>query len=134
MENVIRIIKVICLINIICSLPLVIRNRKVLDVDRTNRAVIQQNLEKNRIEDTKLIKKISLDRKFNNNVLYIHYWYGRVDSEVIMDGFSTTKEWSSVWKNAYQERERGFFVGGISLAALVTLRKLREKEGESNER
>lgn len=130
MENVIRTIKVICIINIICSLPLFIRNRKVLDVDRTNRTVIQQNLERNWIEDTGFIKKISLDRKFNNNVLYIQYWYGRVDSEVMLDGFSTTEEWSRVWENAYQERDRGFLVGGTSVAILIILKSFK-KEGQS---
>ena len=43
-KNVIRTIKVICLINIIWCLPLIMRNRKVLDIDRTNRAAIQETL------------------------------------------------------------------------------------------
>ena len=133
MKNLIRVIKIICLINIICSLPLIMRNRKVINVDSTNRAAIQETLEYHDI-DNKLIRKVSIAREFNDYVLYIHYWYGRVESEVILDGFHTTNGWSRAWENSYQERSRGFLVGGISLAALGILRKLREKEGENNER
>lgn len=127
MKNIIRVIKVTCLINIICCSPLIVRNRKVLYVDRTNRTVIQQNLERNMIEDTKFIKKISFAREFNDNVLYIHYWYGKVDCEVVTYGFDSTDEWIDAWESAYQERDRGFLVGGTSLAILIIFRKLREK-------
>lgn len=130
MENIIRIIKVICLINIICCIPLIVRNRKVLNIDRTNRAVIQQNLERNGIENTKFIKKLSFSRKFNDNVLYIHYWYGKVDSEVITYGFRTTDEWAKAWEKAYKERNRGFVVGGTSIAILIILKSFK-KEGQS---
>ena len=130
MKNIIRIIKVICLINIICSLPLIMRNRKVINVDSTNRAAIQETLEYHDI-DNKLIRKVSKARKFNNYVLYIHYWYGRVESEVILDGFHTTNGWSKAWENSYQERSRGFLLGGASLAVLIIFRKLRNKEGEN---
>lgn len=127
MKNIIRIIKVICLINIICSLPLIMRNRKVINVDSTNRAAIQETLEYHDI-DNKLIRKVSKARKFNNYVLYIHYWYGRVESEVILDGFQTTKGWSEAWENSYQERDRGFLLGGTSLVILIIFRKLRENK------
>lgn len=127
MKNIIRVIKVTCLINIICCLPLIVRNRKVLYVDRTNRTVIQQSLERNMIEDTKFIKKISFAREFNDNVLYIHYWYGKVDSEVVTYGFDSTNEWIDAWEYGYEERDRGFLVGGTSLVILIIFRKLREK-------
>lgn len=127
MKNVIRAIKVICLINIICCLPLVIRNREVLNVDSSNRTVIQQNLEKNHIESTELIKKLSISREFNDYVLRIHYWYGKVDSEVLDGGFNTNEEWEKVWENSYQERDRGLVVGGTSLVILIILRKLKKK-------
>ena len=128
MKNIIRVIKIICLINIICSLPLIMRNRKVINVDSTNRAAIQETLEYHDI-DNKLIRKVSIAREFNNYVLYIHYWYGRVESEVILDGFHTTNGWSRAWENSYQERSRGFLLGGTSLAVLIKFRKLRNKEG-----
>lgn len=129
MKNIIRIIKVICLINIICCLPLIMRNRKVINVDSTNRVAIQETLEYHDI-DNKLIRKLSKARKFNNYVLYIHYWYGRVESEVILDGFHTTKGWSKAWENSYQERGRGFLLGGTSLAILIILKSFK-KEGQS---
>lgn len=128
MKNIIRIIKVICLINIICCLPLIMRNRKVINVDSTNRVAIQETLEYHDI-DNKLIRKVSIAREFNNYVLYIHYWYGKVESEVILDGFHTTTGWSKAWENSYQERGRGFLIGGTSLAVLIMFRKLKNKEG-----
>ena len=128
MKNLIRVIKIICLINIICSLPLIMRNRKVINVDSTNRAAIQETLEYHDI-DNKLIRKVSKARKFNNHVLYIHYWYGRVESKVILDGFHTTKGWSIAWENSYQERGRGFLLGGTSIAILIILKSLK-KEGQ----
>ena len=128
MKKIIRIIKVICLINIICCLPLIIRNRKVINVDSTNRAAIQETLEYHDI-DNKLIRKVSKARKFNNHVLYIHYWYGRVESKVILDGFHTTKGWSIAWENSYQERGRGFLLGVTSIAILIILKSLK-KEGQ----
>ena len=130
MKEIIRIIKVICLINIICCLPLIMRNRKVINVDSTNRVAIQETLEYHDI-DNKLIRKVSIAREFNNHVLYIHYWYGRVESEVILDGFHTTNGWSKAWENSYQERSRAFLLGGTSLAVLIIFRKLGNKEGEN---
>lgn len=129
MKNLIRVIKIICLINIICSLPLIMRNRKVINVDSTNRAAIQETLEYHDI-DNKLIRKVSIAREFNDYVLYIHYWYGRVESEVILDGFHTTKGWSRAWENSYQERSRGFLLGGTSVAILIILKSFK-KEGQS---
>lgn len=131
MKNVIRMIKVICLINIICCLPLIIRNRKVINVDSTNRTVIQQYLEKNDMEGTKFIKKMSISRDFNDYVLHVHYWYGKVDSEVLDGGFNTDEAWANVWENAYQERDKGLIIGGTSLAVLIILRKLKNKEGKN---
>lgn len=130
MKNLIRVIKVVCLINIICCLPLIMRNRKAINVDSTNRAAIQETLEYHDI-DNKLIRKVSIAREFNDYVLYIHYWYGRVESEVMLDGFHTTNGWSKAWENSYQERDRGILLGGTSLAILFIFRKLRNKEGKN---
>ena len=55
--------------------------------------------------------------------------YGRVESEVMLDGFHTADGWSETWENSYQERDRGILLGGTLLAILIIFRKLRNKEG-----
>ena len=127
-KNIIRTIKVICLINIICCLPLIMRNRKVINVDGTNRTIIKRNLENHMdVKNTNFIRKVSYGREWDEGLYYVYYWNGKVDDLLIYEGLRMDYEWTELWENSYQERDIGLLVGGTSLVILIIFRKLREK-------
>lgn len=131
MKNFTRVIKVICLINIICCLPLIMRNRKVINVDSTNRTIIKRNLENHMdVKSTNFIRKVSYGREWDEGLYYVYYWNGKVEDLLIYEGLRMDYEWTELWKNSYQERDRGFLVGGISFTMLVVLRIINKKEGQ----
>lgn len=128
MENIIRAIKVICLISIIYSIPLIVRNREVIEVDKENRYIVERNL-KEYVKSTKFISKVSFDRVWLDAVWYVHYSYGKVKMISITEGMGGDEEWVKLWEeHSYQERDRGFIIAGSSLAVLIILRKLRKSK------
>lgn len=127
MKNFIRIIKVICIIGIIYSFPLIARNREVIEVNKENRHIVERNL-KEYVKSTKFISKVSFDRVWLDAIWYVHYSYGKDTRIPICEGMGGDEEWAKLWEqHSYQERDKGFLIGGTSLAVLIILRSLKKE-------
>lgn len=80
-----KIIILICIINIIFSIFILLRNRIVLHLNNNNRNTILDYLN-SEVNNPKFITKVSYDRVWHDSIIYVHYLNFKVTELTINEG------------------------------------------------
>ena len=116
-----KIIILICIINIIFSIFILLRDRTVLNLNNNNRDTILNYLN-SEINNSKFVTKVSYDRVWHDSIIYVHYLNFKVKELTINEGDFALDDLADYIKQyGYKESTVAIILSLFSIITIIIL-------------
>lgn len=123
-ESYLKILILICIINVFISIKLIIDNKYILNVNSKNREVVNSILDDN--EEHKL-SRVEAYRDWRHYYVVLHSFL-KTEKLLILDGDDNLAElFVYVQQNGYKTSTIGLFLAISSTIIIIITKKLKEK-------